>query len=285
MDGPDLSHLLDASAEQPSPDVLVGIVRRHRRLKARRARAAATLGLVIVVAGAGVGVGLSRRGGGTMTALPKTSRTNMSNGLATLTPSPSTAGSAPAGLGWVNAGAGTGSTTNLALPMTAAAVSGTKLQVTSAYATAGGRSLCSIWNCSLYSPYGSMGGARLQRQFNRTSDGVTVRAFTASWAVAPLELVPTAPSSATEHGSHSFRASAAGQLCGHPGPCRRSVRCRFRRRRHRAARTVAGAAGQRPGGPSGRCGGALAGRGRGRARDNPHLCGARSSFEGAARTR
>ena len=71
MDGPDLSHLLDdASSEKPSRDVLDGIVRRRRRLQARRARTAATLGLVILLAGAGVGIGLSRQGGRTMSALP-----------------------------------------------------------------------------------------------------------------------------------------------------------------------------------------------------------------------
>src|SRR5271168_1220002 len=63
MNGPDLSHLLDGDdSERPSPAVLEGIVRRHRRLRARRARTAATLGLVLVVAGAGVEIGLSHQG-------------------------------------------------------------------------------------------------------------------------------------------------------------------------------------------------------------------------------
>ena len=63
MHGPDLSHLLDgASSEKPSFEVLEGIVRRQRRLKARRARAVATLGLVIALAGLGVGIAVSQRG-------------------------------------------------------------------------------------------------------------------------------------------------------------------------------------------------------------------------------
>ena len=195
MDGPDLSHLLDATAETPSPDVLVGIVRRHRRLRARRARTAATVGLVLVVAGAGAGIGLSRHGGGTVTALSRTSHPKMSpNGLATPAPSPGKIGSAPGGLGWVSSGAGAGATMNRPLSVASVAVPATAgtLQETSAFATATGASLCNIWSCPLYSPYGSVAGARLQRQFTRTSDGVTVRAFTASWPVAPLELVPTA---------------------------------------------------------------------------------------------
>jgi hypothetical protein len=63
MDGPDLSHLLDGpDSAKPASEVLDGIVRRHKRLKVRRARMAASLGLVIAVAGLGVGIGLSNRG-------------------------------------------------------------------------------------------------------------------------------------------------------------------------------------------------------------------------------
>jgi hypothetical protein len=50
--------------------------------------------------------------------------------------------------------------------------------------------LCSIWNCSLYSPYGSIGGAVIRHLFTRTGGGVSVRAFTATFVMAPLELVP-----------------------------------------------------------------------------------------------
>jgi hypothetical protein len=200
MDGPDLSHLLDdANSEKPSRDVLDGIVRRRRRLQARRARTAASLGLVIALAGAGVGIGLSRQGGGTMAALPKhpAQLPTMSNRISTPAPSPAGLGKAPDGLGWVNAGSATGPSTSVASPSVEAASgsqSSGQLQVTSAFSSSG-TSSCSIWNCSLYSPYGSIGDVRLRRQFTRTSDGVTVRAFTALWAVAPLELVPTASGS------------------------------------------------------------------------------------------
>ena len=44
-------------------------------------------------------------------------------------------------------------------------------------------------------PFGSIGSAQLRRLFTRTSGGVTVRAFAAVWAAAPLELIPTASGS------------------------------------------------------------------------------------------
>jgi len=58
-----------------------------------------------------------------------------------------------------------------------------------------GTSLCVAWNCLQYSPFGSIGSAQLRRLFTRTSGGVTVRAFAAVWAAAPLELIPTASGS------------------------------------------------------------------------------------------
>ena len=199
MDGPDLSHLLDdANSEKPSRDVLHGIVRRRRRLQARRARTAATLGLVIALAGAGVGIGVSRQGGTTTSALPKhpNQLPTMSNRTAMTAPSPVSPGGAPEGLGWVNAGSGVGHS-NLASPSPEATTGGEgsgELQVTS---TGAGTSLCSVWNCSPYSPYGLIGDAVLRHLFTRTSDGVTVRAFTAVWVAAPLELVPTASGSSS----------------------------------------------------------------------------------------
>ena len=201
MDGPDLSHLLDdASSEKPSRDVLDGIVRRRRRLQARRARTAATLGLVILLAGAGVGIGLSRQGGRTMTALPlQTAKLpSMSKNTSAAVPFLAGPGPAPAGLGWVSAGSGRGilRQRGLALCRELLKVSRTQAGCRQTSTVSGsGTSLCGMWNCSLYSANGSIGGVLLHHQFTRTSDGVTVRAFTAVWAVAPLELVPTASGS------------------------------------------------------------------------------------------
>jgi len=200
MDGPDLSHLLDdASSEKPSRDVLDGIVRRRRRLQARRARTAATLGLVILLAGAGVGIGLSRQGGRTMSALPlQTAKLpSMSKNTSAAVPFLAGPGGAPAGLGWVSAGSGAKYSTNVVSPSpetTQGEQDSGQLQVTSTV-SGSGTSLCGMWNCSLYSVNGSIGGVLLHHQFTRTSGGVTVRAFTAVWAVAPIELVPTASGS------------------------------------------------------------------------------------------
>lgn len=207
MDGPDLSHLLDdANSERPSKDVLDGIIRRRRRLQARRARTAATLGLVIALAGAGVGIGLSRRGGTTLSALPRqpTHAPSISKNMSTMAPVAASPGSAPEGLGWVSSGSGAPTSTRVPTPPGEATsgreISG-RLQATSAL-SASGSSLCSSWNCSLYSAYASTGKVRLQRLITRTSDGVSVRAFTAMWATAPFELVPTSSgSTATESGS------------------------------------------------------------------------------------
>ena len=201
MDGPDLSHLLDeANLERPSREVLDGIVRRRRRLQARRARIAATLGIVIALAGAGVGIGLSRHGGTTTSALPKLpSHLPTMGRMSTQAPSPASPGSAPEGLGWVNAGSEVGAAATVVTPAAEGAPStqsSGRLQVTNAFSSSGA-SLCSIWNCWLYSPNGSIGGAVLRHLFTRTSEGVTVRAFAAVWAVAPLELVPTASAPAS----------------------------------------------------------------------------------------
>lgn len=197
MDGPDLSHLLDeANPVKPSREVLDGIVRRHRRQQARRARTAATLGLVIVLVGAGVGIGVSRHSGTTVTALRKSpSQSAPSFGRMSATaPAPMSPGGAPEGLGWVNTGTKAGSSASVVSPVTAVAQgtpSSGRLQATPSFASSG-TSLCSIWNCSLYSPYGSIGGVVIRHLFTRTVGGVSVRAFTAAFVMAPLELVPAA---------------------------------------------------------------------------------------------
>jgi F0F1-type ATP synthase membrane subunit c/vacuolar-type H+-ATPase subunit K len=119
VDGPDLSHLLDdANSERPSKDVLDGIIRRRRRLQARRARTAATLGLVIALAGAGVGIGLSRRGGTTLSALPRqpTHAPSISKNMSTMAPVAASPGSAPEGLGWVSSGSGAPTSTRVPTP-------------------------------------------------------------------------------------------------------------------------------------------------------------------------
>ncbi|MGD0984143.1 MAG: hypothetical protein ABSA65_10060 [Acidimicrobiales bacterium] len=201
MDGPDLSHLLDeANLERPSREVLEGIVRRRRRLRARRARTAATLGIVIALAGAGVGIGLSRHGGTTTSALPGLPSHPPTMGrMSAQAPSSASPGSAPEGLGWVNAGSEVGVAATVVTPAaegTTSTQSSGRLQVTNAFSSSGA-SLCSVWNCSLYSRNGSIGEAVLHHLFTRTSEGVTVRAFAAVWAVAPLELVPTASAPAS----------------------------------------------------------------------------------------
>ncbi len=197
MDGPDLSHLLDeANPAKPPREVLDGIVRRHRRQQARRARTAATLGLVIVLVGAGVGIGLSRHSGTTVTALPKLpseSAPTMGR-MSANAPVPMSPGGAPEGLGWVNAATEAGPSASVVSPGTAVAKGAQgsgRLQATST-SPGSGTPVCSIWNCSLYSPYGSVGGAVIRHLFSRTSGDVSVRAFTAAWVTAPLELVPTA---------------------------------------------------------------------------------------------
>lgn len=198
MDNPDLSHLLDdASSGGPSREVLDSIVRRHRRIQARRARTAATLGLVIAIAGAGLGIGLSHKAG-TATA---TNTPNLSTSLPTAQPKGRSA-SAPSGLGWVDAGSVGGSSHNGSSAAEASptyssnpagTVTGSLKPTTSA--SSAGTGLCSLWSCSRYWANGLPGGSALRPLLTRTSDGVTVRAFAASWAAAPLELVPVTVSS------------------------------------------------------------------------------------------
>ncbi|MGO8722647.1 MAG: hypothetical protein ACLQRM_07920 [Acidimicrobiales bacterium] len=207
MDGPDLSHLLDgASSEKPSPEVLDGIVRRHRRLKARRARTVASLGLVIALAGLGVGIGVSRGGPTTATALggkasnaalvPGKARStttssvlpSMSAHLPRPTSTPnSRLGRAPVGLGWVAAGSGSGSVNASTVPSSA------NSEVPS-LGSKSGAAVCSVLSCPPSGSFGSLEVAGIKALFTRTSNGVTVRTFTATWAVAPFDLVPVASS-------------------------------------------------------------------------------------------
>jgi len=225
MDGPDLSHLLDdASSGVPSRDVLDGIVRRRRRSQARRARTAATLGLVLVIAGAGVGIGLSRKTGTTSALSPNAGTRPGPSMLGTLPESGhSQVGllSAPAGLGWVGSSSGAGSFANAnSFPPeeSAGAHSSGQLRATGT-ASGLGTSLCGIWACLPNSSNGSFGDALLRHLFTRTSGGVTVRAFTARWAAAPLELVPvasgTAPGGSVPGGTGS--SSPAGGSKGTSG--------------------------------------------------------------------
>ncbi len=205
MDGPDLSHLLDdPNPERPSREVLDVIVRRRRRMQARRARTAATLGLVIALAGAGVGVSLSRKGGTTMSAstkgaaqVPTTSNRMSASAPSPVSHSPVSSGNAPDGLGWVNAEFSVGYSASTLSPSPATIAGAQSAGELHATSTGSGTSLCSVWNCSPNSPYGSIGDAQVRHLFTRTSDGVTVRAFTAVWVAAPLELVPTPSGSAS----------------------------------------------------------------------------------------
>ena len=65
-------------------------------------------------------------------------------------------------------------------------------------------SACTVWTCEFYAPYGSLADATLSPLFTRSANGVTVRAFTALWSLAPVELAPVAS------GSGSASASGSG---------------------------------------------------------------------------
>ena len=232
MDGPDLSHLLEgASSDKPTADVLQGIVRRHRRRQARRARTAASLGLVIALAGLGTGIGLSHQGRTTSAAraltststkgglnsadLPSTTSTTAVPGGSTTSPLPADSklrfGKAPAGLGWVITGFG-------AVAPVASATQGAPL-TGQLHSTASGSAAvaaaCITAGCPAYLPYDALGGATaLKPLFTRTSGGVTVRAFSASWAVAPIELGPIASGSASAGSGSMGSGSSSGAATG-----------------------------------------------------------------------
>ena len=232
MDGPDLSHLLEgASSDKPPADVLQGIVRRHRRWQARRARTAASLGLVIALAGLGTGIGLSHQGrttsaaraltptstkGGLNTAdLPSTTSTTAVPGGSATSPLPADSklrfGKAPAGLGWVITGFG-------AVAPVASATQGAPL-TGQLHSTASGSAAvaaaCTTAGCPAYLPDNVLGGATaLKPLFTRTSGGVTVRAFSASWAVAPIELGPIASGSASAGSGSMGSGSSSGAATG-----------------------------------------------------------------------
>jgi hypothetical protein len=232
MDGPDLSHLLEGvSPDKPPADVLQGIVRRHRRRQARRARTAASLGLVIALAGLGTGIGLSHQGrttsaaraltptstkGGLNTAdLPSTTSTTAVPGGSTTSPLPADSklrfGKAPAGLGWVITGFG-------AVAPVASGTQGAPL-TGQLHSTASGSAAvaaaCTTAGCPAYLPYDALGGATaLKPLFTRTSGGVTVRAFSASWAVAPIELGPIASGSGSAGSGSVGSGSSSGTVTG-----------------------------------------------------------------------
>ena len=242
MDGPDLSHLLDdASSEKPSRDVLDGIVRRRRRLQARRARTAATLGLVILLAGAGVGIGLSRQGGRTMSALPlQTAKLpSMSRNTSAAVPFLAGPGSAPAGLGWVSAGSGAEYSANVVSPSARGLL---KVRRTQASCKRRALSRVRARRCA------ACGIARCTRPMGRlaalcSTINSLARAVASLCALSPLS-GPWRPSSSSR--LHRvppprlpwspwrpalnraprfprFPAGAAGELCRDPGPCCRGV--------------------------------------------------------------
>ena len=177
--------------------MLDGIVLRHRRLRVRRARAAVTVALVIVVAGAGLDVGLSHRGTTTSAISPRSSGP-VSPSL-TSPAFAATGGAPPKGLGWVAVGsgilgsaefspAGTSSRTEAGTSANGLSTAG-RLKVTGSYA--GTESECAVLGCTNNPPFaGAARGVLVRHLFTRTSGGVTVRAFTAVWALAPLELLP-----------------------------------------------------------------------------------------------
>ncbi|HLN04944.1 MAG TPA: hypothetical protein VK217_01600, partial [Acidimicrobiales bacterium] len=153
MNGPDLSHLLDGDgSDRPSPDVLAGIVLRHRRQRIKRARTAATLGIVLALAGVGVGIGLSRQGSTVTASPPLTPGVGKVGSGATSTTGllPAAPGSAPAGLGWV----GVSALSSSELAPTAFGLANRlnpagNLQASGAYSAVspGLGALCSIFSC------------------------------------------------------------------------------------------------------------------------------------------
>ena len=68
MDDLDFPDLLGEATPEASSDTLARIVRRHGRLRVRRARIAASTAVVVALAGAGVGLGLSQAGNPSITA-------------------------------------------------------------------------------------------------------------------------------------------------------------------------------------------------------------------------
>ncbi len=199
MEGPDLTHLLDAAdSERPSADVLEGIVRKHRRRRARRARTAATVGLVVALASAGVGIGISHQG---PTVSTSSSLGAELHSLRLASGSPVRARSVPAGLGWVDTGTAVRASGQQLSPVASSSPAPARPVATGRLQVIGGSSSsapspCIILGCGTGAPYGPIiGSLPLRHLFTRTSDGVTVRVFSALWAEAPLELVPLGASS------------------------------------------------------------------------------------------
>jgi hypothetical protein len=226
MDGPDLSHLLDGTnPDKPSSEVLHGIVRRHRRLKVRRARTAASLGLAIALAGLGTGIGLSHQGRtttaarslaptttrGGVNAFGSTTSTTLGARGSTSLPTPAASklrfGRAPEGLAWVGEGSGVGASAGV-VPSDSPVVG---LHATASTSGPMAAAVCTTIGCPSQFPYDLVGDSVLQPLFTRTSGGVTVRAFSASWAVAPIELGPISS------GSGSTGASSSAGTVGSSG--------------------------------------------------------------------
>ncbi len=207
MDGPDLSHILDdPDPATPPSDVLDGIVRRHKRLKVRRARIAASLGLVIALAGLGTGIGLNQHPTTRSVAGPPSLSSGDDRGLLPSTTTavpgaintlPRESVTAPKGLSWVSTGSEAGAGTAALEPSTHSssgnAASSAELGTTGL--NSGFASLCSGFGCPWYESYGFVGDANLTHLFTRTNDGVTVRAFTATWEAPPFYLSPLEPQS------------------------------------------------------------------------------------------
>jgi hypothetical protein len=227
MDGPDLSHLLDSDdSSRPTAAVLDAIVRRHRRLRARRAQTAATVGLVVVVAGAGVGIGLSRRGtttsalrnGAHAPSVPSATKPGPPESSGPL----STAlGTVPAGLGWVDAGSGTYFGISYATPTVSSPLGVGQLAASARLRVTGTSSADASTNVALCGPLScpdlALGTLRVGHLFTRTSDGVTVRAFSAVWAEALVALVPESSSGGSASG-HSSAGSGKSQTSGRGSP-------------------------------------------------------------------
>ena len=191
----------------------------------------ATLGLVIALAGLGVGIGVSQRGT-TATALggagatsttpqPGKARAGTSTSMrpsmgvevpaVSSTTVPAKLGTAPEGLTWVGASSTAGSSLAAVPSSTSSGTNSTES------GPALGTSFCSILGCPSYGLSGRFDTAVLSLLFTRTANGVTLRAFNATWAVAPLDLVPVASgSSAGGSGRGATGSSSGSRTSGTP---------------------------------------------------------------------
>jgi len=190
MDGPDLSHLLDDANSEKPPEMCStassAAAAGYRLVAARTAASSpchcARLAQLWASGSAVRGWERWRR-----CQAPSAAAHHVQSHIDSA-PSPAGLGKAPDGLGWVNAGSATDPRRAWLRPRSRplqVVRAQASCRLTSAFSSSG-TSLCSnLEICSLYSPYGSIGDVRLRRQFTRTSDGVTVRAFTALWPWRP----------------------------------------------------------------------------------------------------